>query len=389
MEPREVIFNTVDELIWEFWEIAQYLYENPELSGEENKARDKIVSYLSKKGFNCEVGVAGLNTAFVARFGDQKRPSIAFVAEYDALPDLGHACGHNLIAASAVGAAVSLVQAIPELSGQVAVIGSPAEEVPTPPAKQIMLDHGVFDSCDVALMVHGSDRTVSGAQSLAVDSLEFEFVGKSTHASKYPYLGRSALDGAILTMTALEFLREHVRQDVRIHGVVSEGGSRANIVPEYAKLSYKIRALDRAYLNEIRERVFNCARAGALASGTEVNIKILGSNDNKILIPTLDRVFLQSAIAAEAINVMEPEAEMGSTDFGNVSQRLPAATLKVSFVEPGTAGHSREWAEAACKPEARRAVAVSSKAMAWTAYRLLTEEDLLKRVKKEFQSQIG
>jgi amidohydrolase len=272
------------------------------------------------------------------------------------------------------------------LAGQVAVVGTPAEEVPAPPAKQIMLDHGVFDPFDVALIMHGSDRTATGAQSLAVDSYEFEFKGQPTHASKYPHLGRSALDGAILTLTALEFLREHVRQDVRIHGVVSDGGARANIVPEYARLSYKVRALDRAYLNEIQERVFNCARAGALATGTELNINVLGRNDNKILLPTLDRIFLESAIRAGAVNVIPPEAEMGSTDVGNVSHRLPASTLKAAFVATGTPGHSRQWADAACGPEAKKAVAAASKAMALTAYRLLTEAEVLKQIKGEFEA---
>ncbi len=385
MSMQEAIFSAVDKLMPELWEVACFIHQNPELSYKEYQSEKRLVSFLREKDFQCEEGVADLETAFVGNSGPRKGPAVGFVAEYDALPKLGHACGHNMIAASAVGAAVSLIQAAPELKGQVAVIGTPAEELPEPPAKQTMLDKGVFDGIDTALMMHGGDRTVTGYKSLAIDSFEFEFKGRPTHASKYPHLGRSALDAAVLTMNALEYLREHVRQDVRIHGIIADGGSRPNIVPETAKLNYFVRSLDRSYLNEIEERVFNCARAGALATDTELTIKILGRNDNKILSPPLDSRLLENAIKAGAENVMEPEEEMGSTDFGNVSQHLPASTLKTAFVPKGTPGHTNEWTEAGAGPKARKAIEVASKAMALTAYQLLTDEGLMQKVKSQYR----
>lgn len=386
MEKKNKIFSSVDSLMSETWPIAKFLHENPELGHNEFKAQNKLVSFLSEKGFQCETKIGDLKTAFVARRGsaEKGKPTIGFIAEYDALPNLGHACGHNLIAASALTAAIALIDSAPELAGQVAVIGTPAEEVP-PPTKQTMIDAGAFNEVDIALIMHGGDRTATGGKSLAIDSLEFEFKGKTSHASKYPHLGVSALDAAILTMNALEYLREHVRQDVRIHGVITNGGSRPNVVPDYASLEYYVRALDRGYLDEISERVFNCARAGALATGAEVKINILGKHDNKILLPTLDKILLDAAIEADAPNVMEAEKDLGSTDFGNVSHHIPASTLKLGFVPKGTPGHTPAWAEASNGPSAIKAVNVAGKAMALTAHKLLTDQNLYKKVKSEHQ----
>jgi amidohydrolase len=386
MDPLQAkVYRSVDSAIDELWDIALYLHKNPELSGEEYKAQEKLVSVLEQKGFKCEKDVAGLDTAFTAWSGPPRSPAIAFIAEYDALPKLGHGCGHNLIAASALGAAQAVIEAVPEFSGQVAVFGTPAEEVPEPPAKQLMIDAGLFKIIDVALIMHGSDRTTTGAKSLAVDSVEFRFRGKSSHASKYPHLGASALDAALLTITALEYLREHVRQDVRIHGIVKDGGQRANIVPDTASLHYLFRALDRRHLNQIKDKIMNCAKAGALATGTEVSIEFLGQNDNKVLVPLLDKLLLDQAIAAGAVQLLKPEEELGSTDFGNISHVVPASTLKVAFVPVGTPGHSYEYTKAAESDSGKKAIEVASKAMALAAIQLLSDPALLQQIKKQYK----
>jgi len=383
--PRELIADEVHRLMPTLWDIALYLHEHPEQSGEEFQAQRLLVDFLQDQGFTCSLGVAELPTSFVAWSGPPRRPAVAFIAEYDALPGLGHGCGHNLIAASAVGAACALTNTVPKLRGQVAVVGTPAEESPKRCAKRKMLEAGVFAEIDVALMMHPSDRTTTMGRSLAMDSVLFRFKGKPAHASKYPYLGVSALDAAVLTFIAIEFLREHVRPDVRIHGIIIEGGLRPNIVPETAILEYMIRAEERFYLNQIRERIINCARAGALATGAEVEVLYEKGPDNKLLVPTLNTLLLEEAIKAGADQVMEPEEERGSTDFGDVSQHLPAATLKVAFVPPGCPGHSYEWVEAAKGERAKHAVRVASQAMAVTGYWLLTEEDLLAQVVGEFR----
>ncbi len=384
-ETRSEIWAAVDSLMSGLWSLALFIHEHPELSGQEYEAQKRLVAFLEEKGFTCSTRVAGFETAFVGRCGEPRRPAIAVIAEYDALPELGHACGHNLIAASAVGAAAAFAAANPDCSGQVCVIGTPAEETSKLHVKQTMLDRGVFDNVDVALMMHGSDRTTTMGRNLAVDSAEFRFTGKPAHASKYPHLGASALDAAVLTLMGLEFLREHVRSDVRIHGVITDGGLRPNIVPEKSALEYMVRAATRSYLDEIKQRVLNCARAGALATGTEVAIDYVKGNDNKLLVPSLSDVLQEEAIAAGANQVMSPEKELGSTDFGNVSHQLPSATLKVAFVTTGTPGHTREWVEASRSERARQAIAVASKAMAVTADRLLSDEALLARIHDEFE----
>ena len=385
MSMQEAIFSAVDKLMPELWEVACFIHRNPELSYKEYQSEKRLVSFLREKDFQCEEGVADLETAFVGNSGPRKGPAVGFVAEYDALPKLGHACGHNMIAASAVGAAVSLIQAAPELKGQVAVIGTPAEELPEPPAKQTMLDKGVFDGIDTALMMHGGDRTVTGYKSLAIDSFEFEFKGRPTHASKYPAPG---------TKRPRRRCADHERAGV-LAGACPAGrpdprhhcgrGLSAQHRPRNGEAELFRPLLDRSYLNEIEERVFNCARAGALATDTELTIKILGRNDNKILSPPLDSRLLENAIKAGAENVMEPEEEMGSTDFSNVSQHLPASTLKTAFVPKGTPGHTNEWTEAGAGPKARKAIEVASKAMALTAYQLLTDEGLMQKVKSQYR----
>ena len=389
VNASEKLFATVDTHMPLLWELASFLHANPELSCQEFEAHRHLTAFLHEHGFDIGRGVPNLPTAFVAMPERPASPMVAFIAEYDALPDLGHACGHNMIAASAVGAAIAIRETFPELANHVMVVGTPSEEVPTdPPVKQQMLDAGCFEPADVVLMMHGSDRTTTGAGTLAIDHYEFEFHGTPSHASKYPFLGRSALDGALLTVHALEFLREHVREDVRIHGIVSNGGARPNIVPEYAKLEYYVRALDRGYLESIESRVRACAEAGALATGTTTTIRRLGSNDNKLLLSSLDEVLLQDAIAAGAEQVMAPEKELGSTDFGNVSHRMPAATLKVGFVPERTSGHTREWTTAAGGERGRKAIAVASKALAATAVRLMRDSGLLERVQREFEQEV-
>jgi len=383
-ESSLAVAACVDRLMPTLWALALDLHKHPELSGEEHEAQRKLVGFLRQSGFTCETGTAGIETAFVAWNGERRRPSVAFIAEYDALPDLGHACGHNLIGPAAVGAAAALVASCPELSGQVLVIGTPAEETSKLRVKQRMLDEGVLRDVDVAMMTHPSDRTTTMGRNLAVDAVSFRFAGKPAHASKYPHLGVSALDAAILTFTALEFLREHVRSDVRIHGIFSDGGLRPNIVPEHAALDYMIRAETRSYLDEIRPRVENCARAGALATGAEVHIEYEKGNDNKLLVPALSDILLAEAERFGADQIMEPEKELGSTDFGNVSHRMPSATLKVAFVPIGTPGHTRTWTEAASGERARKAIEVAAKAMAATGMRVLREPETLKRIVEEF-----
>ena len=378
---REDILKTIEALNPQLLSVSDYIYENPELGYQEFKAKKTLTGLLQEYGFTVQDGVGKLETAFKAVYPSHGQgPNIAFIAEYDALPDLGHACGHNLISAAAVGAGIALAQNLP--FGKVSVIGTPAEEIP-PAAKQKMIDNGVFDDVDIALMMHGADRTTTKTGSLALESIDYKFKGKASHAALYPHLGISALDAAIITMQAIEMLREHVRSDVRMHGIITDGGRAPNIVPERAALSYFARALDNDYLGEVVRRMDDCARAGALATGAHLEIVHKGRVANKVLLDSLNDLLLENAQQAGALQIMAPGTELGSTDFGNITHYIPGASLKVAIMEPGQSLHTIEAYKAAGSEVGHRAIEVAALAMAWTGYDLLIDPQKLETVKNE------
>jgi len=379
---RENILKTIETLTPRLLSVNDYIYKNPELGHQEFKAKKILTGLLKEYGFTIQDGIDKLETAFKAVYPSHRQgPNIAFIAEYDALPGLGHACGHNLIASGAVGAGISLAQNIP--FGKVSVIGTPAEEIP-PSAKQKMIDNGVFDDADIASIIHGADRTTTKSGSLAVEPIDYKFKGKASHAAKYPHLGISALDAAIITMQAIEMLREHVRSDVRIHGIVTDGGRAPNIVPESAALSYFARALDTDYLDEVVRRMDDCAHAGALATGAHLEIVHKGRVANKLLLDSLNDLLLENAQQAGALQILGAETELGSTDFGNLTHYIPGATLKVAIMKPGQSLHTIEAFKAAGSELGHRAIVIGALAMAWTGYDLLIDPQKLETVKNEF-----
>lgn len=390
-EWRERLAAEVGHLLPELASLARFLYDHPELAYHEFKAQKAVAELLETHGLPCEMGVGGEKTAFRAwspdvPSGSLPGPVVAILAEYDALPEIGHGCGHNLSAAAAVGAAIAVKQALPELAGRVVLVGTPAEEVP-PSTKGAMHKAGAFAGVDAVLMMHPDDRTTTKAGALALSSFDFVFTGKPSHAAKYPHLGVSALDAALLCFTALEFLREHVPEDVRLHGIITEGGSRPSVVPDRAVIRYYARAQERPLLDTIIERVLGCARAGALATGAGLEIVHLSSQDNLLLVPVLNDILEENAADAGAVQVMPASTSWGSNDLGDLSHHLPTSKLKTAFVPVGSPNHTREWAQASVTPAGTAAVAVAAKAMAITAVRLITEPDLLAAVKTDFAAQ--
>lgn len=387
MTGRRDLYTYIDKLADDLWALSSFIHAHPELAHQEVQAQAHLVATLRTQGFEVEEGVGGFPTAFRARFSSGERPAVAYVAEYDALPRLGHGCGHNLVAAAAVGAACALKTAIQRarLSGTVLVVGTPAEEVP-PPVKGVMAERGVFDGTDVAMIAHGHDRTCSGGRLLAVDAFDFEFRGRAAHAAASPEEGVSALDAAVLTMHAVELLREHVRSDVRIHGIITDGGQAPNIVPERSALRYYVRALDRPYVEQVSRRVQDCARASALATGASLTIIPLGKWEPRRTVAALNHRLLEHAAAAGAERIGEHPPGLGSADFGNLSQYLPAATLYVELVPEGVALHTPEVVHAAGSGPGRRALIIGAKALAATGYDLLTDPAFLAEVRQQFLS---
>jgi amidohydrolase len=383
---REKISRAIDREEAEIVALSRYIFDHPELGNQEFLAADRMTAYLSGKGFAVERGIAGLPTAFkaVAPHGRAGGPVIAFLAEYDALPEIGHACGHNVVAAAAVGAAIGLAAALKDQPGAVWVLGTPSEER-SPQGKVVMADAGVFDGVDVALIIHGSDRTTTGGGSLAIQSVEMVFHGKPAHAAKYPWAGISALDAAMLAAHAIELHREHVPPDVRIHGIITDGGAAPNIVPERAAMRYYVRSTRSATVKEVLRKLENCVRGAGTAMGAGVEFKPGTMLDAKLLLPMLDRLLLEEAGAAGAARVRQAEEEMGSTDFGNVTRRIPAATLKVEITADRVGVHTREFAAASGATAGDRAAIIGAIAMAMTGWRLMSEAATLAAVKAEFK----
>ncbi|MFH0702938.1 MAG: M20 family metallopeptidase [bacterium] len=379
------IYANVDKIQDKLIKISDFIHENPETGEKEFKAVDILTRALKENGFKVEKGVAGLPTAFVATYVNKNEsgPVIGFIAEYDALEKLGHGCGHNIIAAAGIGAGIALAKSLGDIPATIMVFGTPAEE--TTSGKLPMVAAGLFDKADVVLMTHPSDRTTVGKKYLAVNSVDFLFEGKSSHAAASPEKGISALDGVMMTFNGIEYLREHVRSDVRIHGIVTNGGEAPNIVPGFASARFYIRASDRPYLDTVVERVYNVSRGAALATGSKLTIKEIKSYNNNINVKSLNNLLLENAEIVGAKQIMPPSQNAGSSDFSSVTYKVPGACVEIAFVEVGTPGHSKEWVEAGISAEGHTALIKAAKILALTGYDLITKPELLQKIKAEFQ----
>ncbi|SET19008.1 M20 family metallopeptidase [Anaerobranca gottschalkii] len=381
---KEKILKFIKEKEKEYFQLARYIWENPELGNQEYKAMEKLTEKLQSEGFSVEKGTAGLKTAFTAWYGGEKPgPIIAFLGEYDALPQLGHGCGHNLIGVGAVLAAVSLKAAVDLYGGKVMVIGTPAEE--TDGGKVIMVDNGVFDSVDIAMMIHPASSYESSGTSLAMEALQFDFYGKAAHGASSPHKGINALDAVVNMYVAISTLRQQLTSDIRIHGIISKGGEAANIIPDHTQARYYVRAKEKESLKEVIKKVKNCAQAAALATGCTVEISNYElSYDNLISNTRLSQLFdnnlIQTGVSPGEI---KQGLEHGSLDIGNVSQVVPAIHPFVKICEENLAAHTLEFKEAAGSEEGFKLFIKGIQALALTAFDLLTRPELVEEIKKE------
>lgn len=386
MMSKEALFHKIEEMSQELVGLGEFLHANPELGNEEFQAVDRITKILERNGFLVERGLAGLDTAFRARYTvGTGGPVLGLLCEYDALKDLGHGCGHNLQSPSVLGAAIALSQMEDLPPCTIEVLGTPAEE--TTSGKIPMAEQGYFDHLDIALMMHGGDRTTVDGRSLAVDNFEFVFEGKASHAAVAPEKGISALDGVLMTFNGMEYLREHVRSDVRIHGIITDGGIAANIVPERAAARFSIRAINRPYLDTVVERALNVARGAALATGTKVHIHPKKSLESKLNVQTLNDVLLENAKLVGAKNITPPREQTGSTDFSIVTHRVPGACIRVSFVPHGTPNHTKEWVEASNSKDGNEAIITAAKTLGATCIDVISSPALLNAIKEQFTAE--
>ena len=365
--------------------VSEEIYAHPELKFEEVRASSLLGEELRQNGFAVELGVAGLNTAILAIHPQATDgPTVAILGEYDALPELGHACGHNLIAASALGACLAVGSIKADLPGKLVFMGTPAEEGGG--GKITMIEAGLFDGVDAAMMFHPSTHTVVDRGSLAITEVKLKFTGKPAHASAAPEKGINALDAVIQTFNGLNALRQHIKDGARIHGIITDGGAKPNIVPEHAAASFYVRAPENDYRDELLEKLRRCAEGAALATGATLSFQTVGHAYKAMKPnPALGEAFTQNLDAlGEPLNPPPPDAGLGSTDMGDVSQAVPAIHAYIQICEETAAGHSREFAQAANSERGRDVLLIAAKALAMTAVDLFTDPELLRRAKEEF-----
>jgi len=377
------VIDEIDACRDQLNELSLKIHANPELAFQEVKAAAWLSEYLKENGFSVESGIGGLKTAFKANYG-QGKPVIAILAEYDALPKLGHACGHNLIAVSAVAAGIASKPAADRVGGSIMVIGTPGEELYG--GKVVMVKRGAFDGVDVAMMVHPGVLNTATTRFLACHTLEVEFFGRAAHAAARPEKGINALEAMLQSFTAINSLRQHIKDRARIHGIITDGGEAANIVPAHSAGNFVVRAEDDSYLDELKEKVINCFTGAATASGArleyrwgEVRYAPLRSN------MTLARLFrrnLQSL--GRKVHLLDPSNSFGSSDIGNVSQLVPSIHPSVAIAPVEALVHSPQFASAAASEAGLRGLLDAGKALAMTVVDLVANPAIVAMVKEEF-----
>ncbi len=383
---KDLIIKEVEALKSTLSDTSDFICNNPELGNNEFKAMQKLTALLSEHGFIIETNIVNRETAFRAVF-DSKKPgaSIAYLCEYDALPEIGHGCGHNMIGTMSCGAAIALSKFMGNTGGKLIVLGTPAEE--SDGAKVDMAEQGVFDDIDAAMILHPEDETYESGASLAMDALQFDFKGRASHAASAPHEGINALDAVILTFNGISALRQHVTPDVRIHGIIKEGGKAANIVPDRAIAQFYVRAAKKKYLKEVVEKVKNIAHGAALMTGSQLEISNYeisydDMNTNKLL----SNAFSDN-LRYVGINHIAPQRSgFGSIDMGNVSNVVPAIHPYISISDSPLVGHTAGFRDATLTAKAHDALVKGACALALTGYDILTDKNLLNKIKEEFNN---
>ena len=383
-EAKQRICAEVDRLAPELLDVSHRIHARPELCFEEHHAHDLLTSVLDDHGLAVERRAYGVDTAFEARSGSGDGPLVAVVCEYDALPGIGHACGHNIIAASGLGAGLALAALAGEAGGRVAVMGTPAEEGGG--GKELMMRQGAFSDADAAMMVHPANHELSVFHAVAVHRVTARYTGEAAHAAAAPEKGRNALDAAVLGYNAVAALRQHIRDDERIHGIFIDGGAKANIVPVTAAAEWYARSTNLTSLEPLKERVAACLQAGADAAGCELDLEwadpsYADMNDNDTL---LDR-YLANLDAVGRTADTDPGARVvGSTDMGNVSYAVPSIHPMIKVAPDDVAIHTPAFAEYARGPAGDAAVIDGAKVMAMTALDCWLDASVIESAQAEF-----
>lgn len=367
--------------------VSHAIHARPELAFEEREAASLLIETLRKAGLEVEAGAYGLATAFASDFGPAGSPCVALLAEYDALPEVGHACGHNLIATAGVGAGLALAALGERLPGRVRVLGTPAEE--RGGGKELMARAGALDGVDAALMMHPASVNLVNMPCVCMAEVGVTYRGRSAHAAAMPERGVNALDALVLAYQGVAALRQHIRPDERIHGIFTEAGSAPNVVPERASGTFYVRAASAEALAQLKPRVEGCFRAGAAATGAELELRwgevdYLDIRFNEPLASAFQRN--AEALGREFVPMDRlPASLQGSTDMGNVSHRVPSIHPMLASSPLHVTIHNAEFAKWAGSELGDAAALDGAKALAMTAIDFLADTDLRERSRSWFE----
>ncbi|MBV9570238.1 MAG: M20 family metallopeptidase [Alphaproteobacteria bacterium] len=384
---KKDVASAIDALAPELLALSHAIHQEPELALEEFKAVARLTKSVEAHGLPVQREAYGLKTAYVSEFGSGG-PAIGILSEYDALPGIGHACGHNIIATAGLGAALALAKLKERLPGRVRYLGTPAEE--RFGGKELMARAGGFDGLDAAMMIHPANLDLATMPCIAVSEVEATYHGRAAHAAAMPYRGLNALDAVVTAYQSIAQLRQHIRQSERIHGIITEGGVAPNIVPERAVCRFYVRAADVHQLTELKVRVRACFEAGALATGCKLDLHWGGTDylDLKTNWPMAGAFEGNAeALGREFFPLKDiPAGFAGSTDMGNVSHRVPSIHPMLSVAPAGVIIHNPEFTRWAASERGDAAVLDGAKAMAQTALDLMCDAALMTRVKSDFQA---
>ena len=376
---KERLYNEGQLIKERLAQISDYIYNNPELGNEEYKAVEALTTFLKEHDFKIEAPIADMATAFKATF-DSGKPgmTIGYLCEYDALPKIGHGCGHNMIGAMSAGAGVVLSKVLHEIGGKVMVYGTPAEE--TNGGKVILAEAGVFDELDAAMIVHPDGETRASGSSSALYPIRFIYKGKTAHAASCPEKGINALNSVIQLFNGIDALRQHVTPDVKMHGIITKGGVAANIVPDEAVADFYFRASTKERVTEVVEKVKKIAEGAALMTGATLEMERyelpyddLNTNE------TLSEIFNSNLRELGITDIKEAKATGGSSDIGNVSYVAPTIHPYIGITDCPMVGHSVEMANATTTSKAHDRLLIAALAMAYTGHDVIVKNESLRK----------
>lgn len=383
---KEKVLKTASEITAEITRLSDDLYNNPELGNCEYKSADSHVALLKKYGFSVERPYLGYPTGYRAEYRSGKAgPRICYMAEYDALPDIGHGCGHNMLGACSIAAGIILRKLADEIGGTVIVLGTPAEE--TNGAKVVYAKKGAFLDVDAAMLAHPSAKYYfKSGSTLAMDTVEFEFTGLAAHAAGEPERGINALDAVIATFNNINAMRQQMLPDARVHGIITEGGVTPNIIPDHCVCRFYVRAANDLYLPFLMDKVKNCAKGAAVATGCKLSIsRFEYGYKNLVTNEALSDAFCESLEELGVTDIKDPGEPAGSADAGDVSHVCPTIHAYFPITEKNIGTHTKEFAEETQTRYAKQNMMITACGLAMAGAKIIKEPERMAQIKKEFK----